>query len=249
MTESWFGFYRDDSDFQWREYRENLPIFLPMAVVFLISSHLIKKTCSKSLQAKAMAMKVFYVASGCGFIIFVFGLGGAFMWISLTMLNYFLQKVLSGKRLFPYILWAFSIYTLYYNYYFHEEPFHLLVEWIPSLGAFLYETYSDSLIPWYLVYNMTLLRVIAFGMDKHWYIRKEYPFDFVKHLQRCNDCSEERFCYKNVSETFCEEEEYNSILSFYAYLLYIPLLITGPQITFNAFSNQIKNSQNVYKKS
>lgn len=79
-----------------------------------------------------------------------------------------------------------------------------------------------------MVYNMTLLRVISFSMDKFWFLKKNFRFDFVKHLTRCDECTEERFCYKNVSETYGDDEEYESLLSYYAYLMYIPLLITGP---------------------
>jgi hypothetical protein len=38
----WFGFFRDDSDFQWREYRSNLPLFLTMALFFIALSNAIK---------------------------------------------------------------------------------------------------------------------------------------------------------------------------------------------------------------
>jgi hypothetical protein len=139
-----------------------------------------------------------------------------------------IPKFLYKQKVFPYLLWALSVYTLYYNYYFHEEPFHVLIEWVPSLGEPLYESYTESLVPWYMVYNMTLLRVISFCMDKHWFAKKKFKFDFVKHLQRCDECTDERFCYKNVSETYTEEEEYSSLLNYYSYLMYIPLLITGP---------------------
>ena len=86
----WFGFYRDDSDFQWREYRANLPIFIPMAVIFLSISTIIKRQFKNSIQAKSVAIKIYYIGSGCGFLVFVFGTGGAIMWLALTFINYLL---------------------------------------------------------------------------------------------------------------------------------------------------------------
>jgi hypothetical protein len=42
ITKSYFGLYRDTSDFQWNAYSENLPSLLACASVFLFLSKLIR---------------------------------------------------------------------------------------------------------------------------------------------------------------------------------------------------------------
>lgn len=44
VEEGLFGFYRDNSDVQWRAYSDNITLMLLCMVVFLFLSKLIKRT-------------------------------------------------------------------------------------------------------------------------------------------------------------------------------------------------------------
>uniref|UniRef100_A0A803LQ12 Uncharacterized protein n=1 Tax=Chenopodium quinoa TaxID=63459 RepID=A0A803LQ12_CHEQI len=76
----------------------------------------------------------------------------------------------------------------------------------------------------HLVAIAVALRMISFGCDYHW-AQKDSRFD--------------------QEERSLEEDKYSYII-YLCYLLYAPLYIAGPIISFNAFASQIDRPQNTY---
>ncbi|KNA04140.1 hypothetical protein SOVF_202380, partial [Spinacia oleracea] len=66
-----------------------------------------------------------------------------------------------------------------------------------------------------------------------------------KHIQRCSICKSGRTCYLSLQERSLEEEKYSYSI-YLCYLVYAPLYIAGPIISFNAFASQIDHPQNTY---
>jgi hypothetical protein len=80
---------------------------------------------------------VFYIVSGVAFIVFLFGVGGAFLWSLHTLFNYAMVHLLGRYRFYPMLLWTLSIWTLYFNFFHKMEPFMLMKYLYPSMGHWL----------------------------------------------------------------------------------------------------------------
>eukprot|EP00271_Cylindrocystis_brebissonii_P003291 TRINITY_DN1410_c1_g1_i13.p1 TRINITY_DN1410_c1_g1~~TRINITY_DN1410_c1_g1_i13.p1 ORF type:complete len:345 (-),score=65.53 TRINITY_DN1410_c1_g1_i13:826-1860(-) len=88
--------------------------------------------------------------------------------------------------------------------------------------------------------------MVSFGMDCHWMRSKKAPRLATDHALHCSPCRAGRApCYVKRQESAGEEACYS--LRFYlAYLLYAPLYIAGPIISFNAFVSQLEVPQRAY---
>ncbi|KAH9670210.1 MBOAT (Membrane bound O-acyl transferase) family protein [Citrus sinensis] len=85
--------------------------------------------------------------------------------------------------------------------------------------------------------------MISFGYDYHW-AQQGSHFDHEKHVQRCHVCKSGKLCYqiqqeRNISENY-------ALAMYLCYLVYAPLYISGPIISFNAFASQLEVPQNNY---
>ncbi|CAD2217606.1 hypothetical protein AGDE_06699 [Angomonas deanei] len=104
-------------------------------------------------------------------------------------------------------------------------------------------------IRWTVVYRMSVLRLIAFNYDSweaHHYMQSSRERAMQKHLTTCVDCAELRKdgeggrlpevcrCYKLRTDYPRETSEYN-LLFYFAYVLFPPLYIAGPMMSYNAF--------------
>jgi len=77
------------------------------------------------------------------------------------------------------------------------------------------------------MFNITMLRLISFNMDYHWSLRKEVEVvDVIKMSE------------KERTSTHHSAIDY-SIQNYISYILYPPLYIAGPIMTFNDFMWQV----------
>jgi hypothetical protein len=114
------------------------------------------------------------------------------LWLFFVMLNYWVINKFCDARPFPLILWSINLLTLYINEVYHGINF---LDFTPSFLEFIFkplqESRNDALVPWHSIFNMTILRMISFGMDKYWAIMKKNQISFETHLHRCTDCKED----------------------------------------------------------
>ncbi|KAF3634332.1 putative defensin-like protein 21-like [Capsicum annuum] len=66
-----------------------------------------------------------------------------------------------------------------------------------------------------------------------------------KHIQRCNNCSLGRTCYQLLQERSLENDKF-SFTIYLSYLIYAPLYIAGPIVSFNAFASQLDTPQRTH---
>lgn len=66
-----------------------------------------------------------------------------------------------------------------------------------------------------------------------------------KHLKDCFVCSSGKACYQVLQETAVHRDSY-SFNTYLCYLLYAPLYIAGPIVSFNAFAKQLASPQKNY---
>jgi D-alanyl-lipoteichoic acid acyltransferase DltB (MBOAT superfamily) len=79
---------------------------------------------------------------------------------------------------------------------------------------------------WHIFFTFGMLRLVSFNMDYYWHFKKSQQ-------QQAEMTDKERI------QTPCASSDYNYFY-FLTYILYTPLYICGPIITFNDFISQIR---------
>ncbi|XP_059594053.1 membrane-bound O-acyltransferase gup1 isoform X2 [Vitis vinifera] len=114
-------------------------------------------------------------------------------------------------------------------------------------GAWQHWAYLDHFrgtFRWHICFNFVILRMISFGYDFHW-AHEDSHFDQKKHIQRCHICKAGKACYLHLQERSVQNDKF-SFSIYLCYLVYAPLYIAGPIISFNAFASQLDMPQNNY---
>lgn len=144
--------------------------------------------------------------------------------ILILALNYTLAKVCAGQRVYaPLIIWTFGIGTLFLVHWNEGLPWSV---WLPAF-SFL-DNYTGLLPRWQINFNISMLRLVSFAMDLHW--ARLAP----ARLYEPAPSAEKR------GRTPLKEAEYNWT-DYLFYVLYPPLFVAGPIMTFNDFSRQLKD--------
>lgn len=94
LTDSWFGWKRDFTDHQWRNFRSSLPLIYCFAFIFLTISYFVKIFSKKNL-------KVYYLIIGSGYAIYLHGVKIIFL-LFIILCEFSLTKIynLIGPKVF-----------------------------------------------------------------------------------------------------------------------------------------------------
>ncbi|KAL3677699.1 hypothetical protein R1sor_020655 [Riccia sorocarpa] len=88
-----------------------------------------------------------------------------------------------------------------------------------------------------------MLRLVSFGLDHHWALLSRLSTtNWEKHTKRCKACQAGGSCYLARQEVALKSEDYN-LVTYLAYLLFPPLYVAGPTISYNAFASQLDEPQ------
>ncbi|TQE07327.1 hypothetical protein C1H46_006980 [Malus baccata] len=121
-----------------------------------------------------------------------------------------------------------------HNYQIQSTYFMITAVWsrptMPQIGALWIRS------------RVFVLRMISFGYDYHW-AHRDSRFDHKKHIQHCNICKSGKTCYHVLQERGVQNDMY-ALTTYLAYLVYAPLYLTGPIVSFNAFASQLDVPQN-----
>lgn len=227
------GRLTDASDSQWRNFRGNLPILTIVFGVFMLVANTLR--AYYCLKAKGMSVVwllisfiyLSYLHEAC--IIFV---------LSIASANYLLVKIFGRTKNFPFLLWIFNLSFLFTNRVYGGYSFSTIGENWAYLDNF------RGTFRWHICFNFVVLRMISFGYDYHWAYRKS-PIDQKKHIQRCSQCSSGKTCYLQLQERGVQNDKF-CFTTYLCYLVYAPLYIAGPVISFNAFASQLDTPQKNY---
>ena len=86
---------------------------------------------------------------------------------------------------------------------------------------------------WYIFFNFSMLRLVSYNMDYYWQFKKG-------RTQHHNVIGSDEFLSdKERIQVPCHTTDYN-YLNFLTYVLYTPLYICGPLITYNDFISQVR---------
>ncbi|RNF09177.1 glycerol uptake protein [Trypanosoma rangeli] len=143
-------------------------------------------------------------------------------------------------RVFMAVMWLLQLTMLFTVSLYGEE--------LTSDLAPILKSMWQSKFRWTVVFNMYTLRMIAFNMDMYEAFNDgpaQQERAARKHDTNCVECAQMRDanhgegtsvtrCYRFRTESSCHPREYN-VLSYIAYILYVPLYVAGPMSSFNAF--------------
>ncbi|KAG8649557.1 membrane-bound O-acyltransferase gup1 isoform X2 [Manihot esculenta] len=158
--------------------------------------------------------------------------------LAIASVNFLLVKIFARTPYFSFVLWIFNIFFLLCNRVYEGYSFSTFGQRWAYLDNF------RGTFRWHICFNFVVLRMISFGYDYHW-ANLDTHFDQKRHLQRCDTCKSGKTCYQFLQERSGSNDNLSFII-YISYLVYAPLYIAGPIISFNAYVSQLDMPQNNY---
>ncbi|KAI9246875.1 MBOAT, membrane-bound O-acyltransferase family-domain-containing protein [Phascolomyces articulosus] len=233
LSEGWIPNRKvDNSDAQYATFRDNIPKLFGLVVGYLCLSHLYRiYVTPQQLPVKQPHQPLhriyfFFVAS----LSIITGLHGTSMLKILAIIttSYWIGRMAGGTMWNPIASWIFNLAILFLNEWYNGYKFGALLgpgfEWMDEHNGFQPR--------WHILFNFVMLRLVSFNMDYYWQVKK--PRDQYEDDRLGGPLSD-----KDRITVPCFESDYNYI-NFLAYVLYPPLYLCGPIITFNDFISQIR---------
>ncbi|PYH90038.1 glycerol:H+ symporter [Aspergillus ellipticus CBS 707.79] len=246
----------DNSDDQYSSFRDNIPYLLVLLVAhpllrrvydFYVRPANTNSGLSKASPAVLAGDARLTQRIGFDFyfaLVFITALHGVSALKVLTILyvNYKIAKSLPRKHI-PAATWIFNIGTLFANELCSGYPLERvaallvspdstgqeapLVLWGRSLDSF-----AGIMPRWEILFNITILRLISFNMDYYWSL--EYPAASPIEKKQVDPAALSERDRVNIP---AEPAAFNGRY-YLAYVLYAPLYLTGPILTFNDYISQ-----------
>ena len=244
LSESFSVSSFDLADGQWRQFRSNLSLMLyTMVGTTLLHSLLLKfvdyyigldKNQADREDIKKQLSTIFRL------IVALVALGIQHGRHSLLVLLISIVGYLIAKSVSKYnskIIWMYGIFILLFKELYRLQSFRQFKNMavLKYLLKVLFSKEYGGMYGWQLPANFLALRIISFGIDMQW-----------ARQDRKDKKSSSRG--KDIQLHDRPLEEYN-LLNFLVYVLYAPLYMAGPIITFNSFMYYTNNQQkevNVY---
>lgn len=218
----------DNTDAQYRGFRNGLPSLVALALVHVTASKLYaaylrrRKTGQSSLQPappnpQAPYQRIpFMLVSSLVVLVLLHGISSLKI-LLILYLNFRLPDVAGhASKATPYLIWTVNIAVLFLNEIYRGYKFGSVLPFL----AFLDDHRMAGLKPdWHVNFNICMLRLVSFGLDRYW-----------ANLPRSVEVPAR-------SSTELRDYSWSNYLS---YILYPPLFIAGPIVTFTSFIEQVK---------
>ncbi|EAW11269.1 putative glycerol:H+ symporter (Gup1) [Aspergillus clavatus NRRL 1] len=243
----------DNSDAQYSNVRDNLPYLFILLVAHpllrRVYDHFVPQSESRSGlkngnsvaaagDARLEQRVQFDYYFAFVFLIALHGISTAKV-LAILFINYKIAKSLP-RRYVPAATWIFNICTLFANELCAGYPLERIATLFAAGGkdsTFVqWARYLDSfggLVPrWEILFNFTVLRSISFNMDYYWSL--DYPAASPiekKQLDPASLSERDRVSIPPEPSAF-------SARNYVAYILYSPLYLAGPILTFNDYIAQ-----------
>jgi D-alanyl-lipoteichoic acid acyltransferase DltB (MBOAT superfamily) len=231
LSPGWmFGREVDNSDTQYRSFRNNILSLSFLVLIFIALKYIYTRSVLRSAPStpsdKLYLIPFFLLFSA----LYLTGLHGTsvFKIMSILTANYWVAKTSRGSRMGPLLTWIFNVLILFANETYggyRYASFHPSLEVLDAFGG-IYPR-------WHISFNITMLRLISFNMDYYWAYNSRGG--------------------ENLSSTSTEKQRANTPLpledytyrNYITYVLYPPLYIAGPIMTFNNFMWQLRCPINI----
>ncbi|KAJ2081969.1 glycerol transporter [Coemansia sp. RSA 988] len=232
LSRGWmFGREIDLSDGQWDMFRSHLPAFTLAMGAFVLLNRLWRMWIQWKSIAPRGSLPTLWFA--CAFsTVFVAVLSGTSMVFigALAGGNYLLAKNLAGRRWAPLVFWTYNMVMLFSNEHYRGYSFESIAAPLAWLDG-----WRGILRRWDITFNLTMLRMVSFAMDYHWRVCRERDIT----PQQLDSLAPSVYTVKERVEQPCVSREY-CFTNYWTYLMYPPLYLTGPIITFNDFVAQMR---------
>ncbi|KAI6155414.1 MBOAT, membrane-bound O-acyltransferase family-domain-containing protein [Pisolithus tinctorius] len=225
-----FGREVDNSDRQYRAFRDNIPALSLLALVYLTLQWIYARSAIGSTSAipkDNIHLVPYVVFFATLYLIGLHGTSTIKILIILTV-NYYIGKGLRGSRIGPLMTWIFNAFVLFANEWNEGYRFSSLHPSLAALDIF------EGLYPrWHISFNITMLRLVSFNMDYYWACKSRNPED-----------RDARTTQKERTST-PHPLEFYTYANYLAYILFPPLYIAGPILTYNDFLWQLRRPQEI----
>ncbi|KAG0376065.1 glycerol transporter [Mortierella sp. AD032] len=231
LSDGWFGFKMDNSDQQYANFRNNIPILAAVMCIYLPLSHLFKHFMVPVTPIKSAHQPLYrtYFFLAFSFIYIYFMHGNSLLKIgAIVGVNFAIAKLGGSSRLMPTFTWIFNLAVLFMNEKYRGynfEDFHSSLAWLDNNRG------MNS--RWDVTFNFTMLRLVSFNLDYYWSLRQTREERLKIDHDRAPESDKERVS----TPTFTED--YN-LVNYLAFTLYAPLYVAGPIMTFNDFISQLR---------
>jgi len=233
LSDGWmFGRKADVSDSQTNTFRSFAFILLYVLISHVAISRIIQFLPS---AVNVKYRKIYSLVFSTVFLAVLYGTSLIKILI-LLYINYYIAKRFGKSKVNPILTWTFNIAILFLNDYFKGYKFSALWSGLEFLDK------RNGLMPrWDINYNYCVLRSISFNLDYYWCLKnKEESKDIESKIIEDNGMKN----YKARVKDSLLEKDYN-FFNYLVYLLYVPLYLAGPIITFNDFIYQINHRNNL----
>lgn len=214
----------------------------------------------KSAAANRMEQRAsFDFAFAILFLFILYGVS-AFKVLTILYINYQIAKKLPRQHV-PVATWVFNICTLFANELCGGYPLRNIAKHLsppgasgaPSeleeLGGWL-DSFGGINPRWEVLFNLTVLRLISFNLDYYWSVDKKNGVSLEVRTTtpsrgtKTNMPKKKQLDPANLSErdriSIPADVPDFSFRNYLAYVVYAPLFLTGPIMTFNDYISQIK---------
>ncbi|KAJ2507676.1 glycerol transporter [Coemansia sp. RSA 2052] len=240
LSQGWMlGRMVDLSDGQWDTFRSHLPAFAGSMLLYVAMNRLFRVAVVQRVSSDFLRMPTlkrgvlptlwFPFLFATAFAVGLSGTSTVFI-LAIAFGNYLIAKQLGGRRWAPAAFWAYNMAVLFANEYYKGYVFGHMLESLAWL-----DKWRGVLRRWDVTFNITMLRMVSFAMDYHWRIRQENELS----VQQIDALVANPKTDKDRVEHSCFAQDY-CFTNYWAYLLYPPLYLTGPIITFNSFVSQMR---------
>lgn len=148
-------------------------------------------------------------------------------------INFSIARYAKGSKWNPALTWIFNLAVLFINEYYDGYRYKQLF----GSSFELLDKWEGFQPRWHILFNFTMLRLVSFNMDYYWACHSNHPELKGHPVYETPKSDKERI------QNALLDSDYN-YLNFLAYILYTPLLLCGPIITFNDFISQVSTCHN-----
>ncbi|KAF8151046.1 MBOAT, membrane-bound O-acyltransferase family-domain-containing protein [Crassisporium funariophilum] len=218
LSEGWiYDRLVDNSDPQYRSFRDNLRVLCKAAFGYLTIKYIRTHWFINPWQGGRFYMMPTNVILSLVTIVALHGASSVKILIIMAI-NFMIATKCRGAWFGPVLTWGFNGMVLFCNETYHGYRFGAIFSSLEYLDTF------NGVFRWHVMFNITMLRLISFNMDYHWACNNTESAkpELVKPTEKQR---------VNVPH----KDEMYSVMNYVSYVLYPPLYIAGPIITFNDF--------------
>ncbi|KAH8736643.1 MBOAT, membrane-bound O-acyltransferase family-domain-containing protein [Ilyonectria robusta] len=253
LSPGWiFGRKIDASDNQYYVFRKNLPYMCSLLLFHPLLRRVWNavyptKRIPQTSQSRLDQRASFDYAFAFIFLTALHG-SSALKVLFILYINYQLATKLP-RRYIPAATWTFNICTLFANELSNGYQFRNIANYVSPpvtttvgngietadsrlmcFGHWL-DGFKGILARWEILFNITILRLISFNLDYYWSLDRSNSSSLEKQLDPANLSERDRVYIPADVKDF-------SFRNYVGYVIYAPLYLAGPILTFNDYISQ-----------